>query len=134
MMCTYGPAEGSTQSFVHAWLVWVNINAIRCKRVSEKHSYGSFGQPLEHQPDHRQVDERLRGLCQELVVSAHPAVARDPREGALRHPLRLITSKPSGRGSGSTSLGTHTQRGLRCTISKDRPNRSVIHSRKAAPR
>jgi hypothetical protein len=31
MMCTYGPAEGSTQSFVHAWLVWVNINAIRCQ-------------------------------------------------------------------------------------------------------
>src|SRR5829696_2908634 len=31
MMCAYGPAEGSTQPFVHAWLVWVNINAIRCR-------------------------------------------------------------------------------------------------------
>src|SRR3712207_7326230 len=31
MIRTYGPAEGFTQSLVHAWLVWVNINAIRCK-------------------------------------------------------------------------------------------------------
>ena len=36
MMCTYGPAEGSTQSFVHAWLVWVNINAIRCKTLGSE--------------------------------------------------------------------------------------------------
>jgi acetyl esterase/lipase len=34
MMCTYGPAEGFTHSFVHAWFVWVNINAIRCMPLS----------------------------------------------------------------------------------------------------
>ncbi len=30
MMRTYGPAEGFTRPLVHAWLVWVNMNAIRC--------------------------------------------------------------------------------------------------------
>jgi hypothetical protein len=30
MMRTYGPAEGSTQPLLHAWRVWVNVNAIRC--------------------------------------------------------------------------------------------------------
>jgi hypothetical protein len=30
-MRTYGPAERFTQPLVHAWRVWVNINAIRCK-------------------------------------------------------------------------------------------------------
>ena len=31
-MRTYGPAEGFTQPLVHAWRMWVNINAIRCRR------------------------------------------------------------------------------------------------------
>jgi hypothetical protein len=32
MMRTYGPAEGSTQPLLHAWRVWVNVNAIRCSK------------------------------------------------------------------------------------------------------
>jgi hypothetical protein len=36
MMRKYGPAEGFTRPLVHAWLVWVNINAIRCRKLSEK--------------------------------------------------------------------------------------------------
>jgi hypothetical protein len=31
MVRTYGPAEEFTQPLVHPWLVWVNINAIRCE-------------------------------------------------------------------------------------------------------
>src|SRR5215208_691206 len=34
MRRTYGPAEGFTQPLVHAWRVWVNINAIRCRELS----------------------------------------------------------------------------------------------------
>src|SRR5215217_2328160 len=30
MMRTYGPAEGLTQPLLHAWRLWVNINATRC--------------------------------------------------------------------------------------------------------
>jgi hypothetical protein len=48
--------------------------------------------------------------------------------------LQRITSKPAGMGSGSTSLGTHTHLGLRCTISKESPSRSVIHPLRSAPR
>jgi hypothetical protein len=44
MMCTYGPAEGSTPSFVHAWLVWVNINAIRCD-TTQRATRRDSGQP-----------------------------------------------------------------------------------------
>ncbi len=35
MMRTYGPAKGFTQRLVHAWRVWVNINAIRCKSTNK---------------------------------------------------------------------------------------------------
>jgi hypothetical protein len=31
MMRTYGPAEGLTQPLPHAWRLWVNINATRCR-------------------------------------------------------------------------------------------------------
>jgi hypothetical protein len=32
MMRIYGPAEGFTQPLLYAWRMWVNINAIRCRR------------------------------------------------------------------------------------------------------
>src|SRR5215217_5478968 len=35
MMRKYGPAEGFTHPLVHAWLVWVNITAIRCRDCLE---------------------------------------------------------------------------------------------------
>ena len=31
MMRTYDPVEGFTQPLVHAWRMWVNINALRCR-------------------------------------------------------------------------------------------------------
>lgn len=32
-MRTYGPAEGLTQPLLHAWRLWVNINATRCRSL-----------------------------------------------------------------------------------------------------
>ena len=54
MMCTYGPAEGSTQSFVHAWLVWVNINAIRC-HMGVLAAWDLRGDRAAHRRPHRDL-------------------------------------------------------------------------------
>jgi hypothetical protein len=55
----------------------------RTKKLSEKsHS----GQPSEHEPAHRCVDEGLAGDTEPLIVSAEPAVLTQPRERPLHHP------------------------------------------------
>jgi tetratricopeptide (TPR) repeat protein len=40
MVRTYGPAEGLTKPLLHAWRLWVNINATRCSR--------RYGRPRHH--------------------------------------------------------------------------------------
>jgi hypothetical protein len=44
------------------------------------------GETAEQQPGHGQVDDRLRGSSEVLVVLAEPPEPAQPREGALHHP------------------------------------------------
>src|SRR3712207_6237160 len=46
----------------------------------------STGQPPNHQPRHRRMDERFASRAQMLVILRHAPVVRDPSEGALRNP------------------------------------------------
>ena len=48
MMRTYGPAEGLTQPLLHAWRLWVNINATRCSFLEVVHSLFEDGVFVGH--------------------------------------------------------------------------------------
>lgn len=57
-------------------------------------------QAFEHQAHPAQVDPRLAGGGQELVIFAHPPIPSDPSERALYHPaprLGLEAREPGGR-------------------------------------
>lgn len=80
-----------------------------------------------------------------LLWSGPKTRSRDSSGGCDRSTRRMCAPQPNvcgsllrspqvGIGSGSTSLGTHTHRGLRWTISKESPSCSVIHLLSSAPR
>ena len=57
-----------------------------------------FGsKPVEHQIDHGHVDEVFRGLREEFIVLAKPAVAVEPAECALDNPAFGQDLKAFGR-------------------------------------
>src|SRR5215210_9351479 len=69
------PHSGPFSSCAYSRSAWRN-----CLKIL------STGQPPHHQACHRCIDERFSGCTQSFIILAHPAVLREPGEGALHHP------------------------------------------------
>src|SRR5919199_4000137 len=74
-----------------------SATAIRRSMVRDSQdNVSGVSQPLDHEPRHGGVDQRLTGSAKPLVVVSQTPVVGEPREGALGHPTarQLLEGRP----------------------------------------
>jgi hypothetical protein len=83
MMRTYGPAKGFTQPLLHAWRMWVTINAIRCNARCPALGHPRVGDCCcGHRAPEPKIDADPRRAVTEVLMPKKEGSSNDARIAA----------------------------------------------------